>query len=91
VLARKEGKGHEGITRWRQGGVMAPWRSPGHHSCNSTGYPITLCHWHKVLQAKRPLCVNFLLTRTAGEDRFLAAAASALVFSYFSILGVAED
>jgi hypothetical protein len=48
-------------------------------------------HWHKVLQAERPLCVNFLLTRTAGEDRFLAAAASALAFSYFSILGVTED
>ena len=91
-----------GVALWWRGGVTEALTAylPGlgvddedivEQALAAKPYPITLCHWHKVLQAERPLCVNFLLTRTAGEDRFLAAAASALAFSYFSILGVTED
>ena len=51
-------------------------------------YPITLHDWHRVLEAKRPIYANFLITPAAAEDRLLATATDALAFSFFSILGL---
>ena len=54
-------------------------------------YPISLHNWHNVLEAKRPVHANFLLTPASANDPLIPSAASALAFSFFSILGVVDN
>ena len=54
-------------------------------------YPISLHNWHNVLEAKRPVHANFLLTPGSSKDPLIPPGASALAFSFFSILGVVDN
>jgi len=55
---------------------------------HSKPLPISLFHWHNVLELKPPILATFLLTPDSRTNRMIATAAPALANSLFSILGV---